>query len=262
MSAINFPERYSGFAERIDRFMDYIPILSTISNLIDLFIKVIFLRKQSKEGEQTSPVPHQFKHLESKTFGDCVLLLVPVLGNIIVPIRRYERKQSAEKKQIRNLFVKYEENPNIGTLRKIAELGSPVAQRLLGEHYLLTMPPMGTIDVIKSLEDWIFNPDPTVQYKSCFANLSPENRAEAIKWLEKPAKRRDANAIHVLGLFYLDQYGETEGDVAKIWYAKASKLALQMRQDFSTLVNLTHLMYLKKMRKREQPSTYLRLTKA
>lgn len=59
---------------------DYIPIVSTVNNIFVLFRKVkMFLSKKENHVQKS-----YYTHLKQKSFIKCVVLLVPVLGNILI----------------------------------------------------------------------------------------------------------------------------------------------------------------------------------
>ena len=66
-----------------DNTCDYVPFISTANNLIDLFLKCVVLPFLSREEIASS---HYYTHLEMKSIFRCVVLLIPVIGNIIVGI--------------------------------------------------------------------------------------------------------------------------------------------------------------------------------
>ncbi len=66
---------------QIDNICDYIPIVSTISNITDIFLKY------SKSEESTEfNSNHYYDHIQNKDIKRCVVLIVPVFGNIGVAI--------------------------------------------------------------------------------------------------------------------------------------------------------------------------------
>ncbi|NGY95796.1 MULTISPECIES: DUF4116 domain-containing protein [unclassified Neochlamydia] len=79
----------------IDRGADYIPIVSTVTNLVDIFQKVVVLPFKQKENISKNVY---YTHLDQKSFRRCLILLVPVLGNILVGI--YDVVRNKEKKAL------------------------------------------------------------------------------------------------------------------------------------------------------------------
>jgi hypothetical protein len=64
----------------IDNIADYIPLASTVTNLVDLFQKCVLLFVKDEAIRKS----HYFSHINDKRVLRCVVLLVPVVGNIIV----------------------------------------------------------------------------------------------------------------------------------------------------------------------------------
>lgn len=62
-----------------DRVMDFVPVLSTVTNLVNLFIKAVVLPLCSKE---TISKNHYFTYLNDKDSLTCIILSIPIFGNI------------------------------------------------------------------------------------------------------------------------------------------------------------------------------------
>lgn len=84
----------SSFLKRADQVCDYIPLVSTVSNLVNLFQKyVVFPRlEQGQPLEGSRFVYHA--HLKDKSFLKCILLSIPVLGTIFAFIFAKMRPQN------------------------------------------------------------------------------------------------------------------------------------------------------------------------
>jgi hypothetical protein len=79
---LNLNSSLNKFLVEIDSFLDYIPIVSTVSNLIDIFQKkAIIPHLQSNKSSVLKE--HYFCHINSKDSVRCVILLVPFLGNAL-----------------------------------------------------------------------------------------------------------------------------------------------------------------------------------
>lgn len=63
-----------------DQLCDYIPFLSTVTNLVDLFLKYVILET---EENYANPL---YTYLQDKNTLRCLTLLVPVLGNVLIAI--------------------------------------------------------------------------------------------------------------------------------------------------------------------------------
>jgi len=77
-----------------DNVCDYIPAVSTLSNLTDLFQKCLVLSFMS---DQTIVNNHYYTHLKNKSFLRCIVLLIPVIGNIIVGINDFANRKYKNK---------------------------------------------------------------------------------------------------------------------------------------------------------------------
>jgi hypothetical protein len=60
---------------------DYLPLASTITNLVDIFYKCVILPFLSQETIQQQPL---YTRLQEKSLARCCALLVPILGNIVI----------------------------------------------------------------------------------------------------------------------------------------------------------------------------------
>ncbi|HSX12421.1 MAG TPA: DUF4116 domain-containing protein [Rhabdochlamydiaceae bacterium] len=77
-------ESIRNFLIKADNICDYVPFLSTITNLIDIFQKAVIIPSMKKSTTVSSR--YYYTHLNEKNFSRCIALLVPILGNIIVAI--------------------------------------------------------------------------------------------------------------------------------------------------------------------------------
>lgn len=71
------------FSVTSDRVCDVVPVISTISNLRVLYQKFVDFPKLSRSAIQTD---RYYDHIDRKSFYRCVVLLVPVVGNICVVV--------------------------------------------------------------------------------------------------------------------------------------------------------------------------------
>ena len=81
------------FLVKADRVCDYVPLLSSVSNLVDLFQKCVVLPLMDKETIESN---HYFKHLDQKSFLRCLVLVIPVFGNLGVGIYDFSRSENAD----------------------------------------------------------------------------------------------------------------------------------------------------------------------
>ncbi|MBS4168300.1 hypothetical protein [Parachlamydia sp. AcF125] len=71
------------FLVKADQVSDYIPGISTVTNLVDLFQKFVVLPSKQKANISKS---HYYTYLQQKSFSRCLVLLIPVIGNIIIAV--------------------------------------------------------------------------------------------------------------------------------------------------------------------------------
>jgi hypothetical protein len=107
----------NNFFIKTDILCDYIPVLSTLSNLTVLFQKSVVIPNLSAPTTQNN---RYFTHIKDKSFTRCVILLIPLLGNILVgfhdiyrhlkpKFETYLKTKEAKKRDI--FFSKCTENP-------------------------------------------------------------------------------------------------------------------------------------------------------
>jgi TPR repeat protein len=68
----------------LDIAFDYIPVVSSISNLIEIFLKATVVPKNKIAARD-----HYYTHLQEKHYKRCLVLLIPVIGNIKVALNDY-----------------------------------------------------------------------------------------------------------------------------------------------------------------------------
>ncbi|MGR3951565.1 MAG: hypothetical protein QRY74_01400 [Chlamydia sp.] len=101
-----------------DTYLDYIPIVSTVTNLINIIQKCIILPILAPAIRKN----RYYKHIDTKKFAHCLFLLVPIIGNIAIPLikrkleqdkkREQERYQAEEKQRQQNIAIlKYQPDP-------------------------------------------------------------------------------------------------------------------------------------------------------
>lgn len=90
---VSFQEKICKF----DKVCDYIPIVSTFTNLIDLVSKAI-LSVFGSNGTQ----PKSFHaYLDKKPVGECIALLIPVFGNAYV----FSKRTHADEKKAKEAYI-------------------------------------------------------------------------------------------------------------------------------------------------------------
>lgn len=83
---------------KTDCFCDYVPFVSSITNLVDLFQKCVVLPFIECVvlpfiDNATITSNHYYKHINEKSFVRCFLLVIPVIGNLIVGIYDLYKKK-------------------------------------------------------------------------------------------------------------------------------------------------------------------------
>ncbi len=73
---------------RADQFLDYIPVASTVNNIVNIFLKHVVLPQMSPERIDSN---RYYTYIDKKSFLQCSLLLIPVL-NIYVAIYSYRQR--------------------------------------------------------------------------------------------------------------------------------------------------------------------------
>lgn len=119
---------FSNFLVNMDKTIDFIPGLSTVSNLFDLFLKYKFL--QNKPATEIKSNPY-YTHIEEKDSHLSVVLCVPVLGNAIHIVRTLAKAipfQIAVACEMAGNFSKAEE-----FYKKSAEQGDGFAYEKIGD---------------------------------------------------------------------------------------------------------------------------------
>lgn len=91
MSAVN------NILVNTDYFCDYIPLVSSLTNLVDLFQKCVVLPLMDKSEIASN---HYYNYLDQKSFFRCFVLVIPVVGNIIVGIYDFSKKKRDDNVEI------------------------------------------------------------------------------------------------------------------------------------------------------------------
>lgn len=79
---------------KIDNVCDYLPGLSTVTNLVDLFQKCVTLTLISKKTILNN---HYFRTLTHKSPLRCIILLIPLFGNILVGVYDFANRKHSFK---------------------------------------------------------------------------------------------------------------------------------------------------------------------
>lgn len=116
--------RISGahFAEA-DGICDYIPGLSTVSNLMDLFLKCVVKCLSEKTAKN-----RYWTHIKHKNLSRCCISLVPVLGNIYAVVKDYFQYKKDKIDRVATIaFHQKTQRRQAGTLAIIASRSSGIA---------------------------------------------------------------------------------------------------------------------------------------
>lgn len=109
----------------IDKFCDIVPLLSTVSNSVDIALKII-LSVVSLKIEITN---HYFKYIHKKSLFKCCTLLVPFAGQVIMLVivlrARYFYSQAVKKEQTEpeRAFKLYQQAANSGNIAATYKVG-------------------------------------------------------------------------------------------------------------------------------------------
>jgi hypothetical protein len=195
---------------RRSQCFDLIPVVSSFSNLIELFIRYVILPFKGAEAVKGS---RYFTHLKEKPLAHFLLLLVPVLGNIIVWMLNRSEKQklmaeigkdynSARLVQVfENLAPKFavdEEILDLLIMRDLEGLIYPVSRMAQQSRPL-------TITAIR-LRGWMFvHADPRLQSDEELIFLALEDWCPAAAHLpqEKAEQAVEKNPLSFLYLPHL-----------------------------------------------------------
>lgn len=78
---------------KMDRFCDYVPFVSTVSSLVDIFEKAMI---QTFCSDKTIKENRYFSHINGKSNERSAILLIPILGNIIVALGDMKIKNTVQ----------------------------------------------------------------------------------------------------------------------------------------------------------------------
>lgn len=83
MASVSSSCTFENILIKIDQYSDYVPVWSTVTNLIAIFEKYV--------GNwiccQTSSEDHEYcKYIQDKSYRRCALLLLPIIGNVVIAI--------------------------------------------------------------------------------------------------------------------------------------------------------------------------------
>lgn len=88
----------------VDNFCDYVPVISSASAILTVFLKcVVFPRKGITAGSDN----HFFRHLHHKSFTRLAVISIPVIGNILIALFDVVTKKYSNKS---NVLIEIENN--------------------------------------------------------------------------------------------------------------------------------------------------------
>lgn len=183
-------------AVSFDNFADYMPGLSTVTNLVDIFQKSIINMTKSEKPLSSS----YYAHLQNKSFLRCFTLLIPILGNIIIAIVDLVRHE-----QSKNLYKEYE-----GYLDKSKNtlIYPPAAQEYFKSFALQKLSQAAHLGHPKAMEK--------------FAETKTDIN-EAIYWYTKAACRGVDTAAFTLGhLYFFNKGGKDNKSLAIEWWNQSA----------------------------------------
>lgn len=89
----------ANFLTIADNIWDYIPIISTISSIVNLFIKIVVLPWMDPATVKNNSY---FRHLHYKNFDRLVILCVPIFGNIVFGVIDFLNREFNSKPYVLN----------------------------------------------------------------------------------------------------------------------------------------------------------------
>ena len=104
---------FSDFLIQTDKTAERIPLVSTVTNLVDIFLKYVVFPKMKSENINNN---HYFTHLNNKKAIRCIILLIPVLGNIVVGIYDFIKKQEVDETKATQ---KVSQSQNLNNSKKV-----------------------------------------------------------------------------------------------------------------------------------------------
>jgi hypothetical protein len=85
------------FLKITDTFCDYVPFVSTATNFVDLAQKFIVMKLIEPAIRKSS---RYYTHLHNKSAIRCIILLIPMIGNIVFVIYDFLNKKYNDKQFI------------------------------------------------------------------------------------------------------------------------------------------------------------------
>lgn len=238
MNSIN---RISQTLITCDNWADKLPLVSSVTNLINLFLKCL----SNCFPNQNFNKNHYFEYLKTKSFSDCLILLLPGIGNIYFYYHHKQKnKVETPSKEKENIEIKNTElSENKPKLNELNKDGSKQPN-----------PPVNQPkEKIKDKKDQLHSPHVSSNLsedevsKMQFSLIDPQDRKNRLflegRALELNSNFKDAidkykqaaQQNHPLAMFYLAKCYSSQSNMAEAfkWFQEAAK-----HQHFESLLIL------------------------
>ncbi|MDF2549691.1 MAG: hypothetical protein K0S07_758 [Chlamydiales bacterium] len=181
--------KISEFFVQLDKIADHIPIVSTISNATDLFLKIFI-------PNSTPPEKTYRYHLQEKSKIRCALLLIPGV-NIVVALSENSIKKTFTENHFRKTNVDaFNELKRDQSL--IQSLGDPASNEISDLMFASEQMPQETYNAIKFKLEGFFEDDPLEDPMTKL--LKPLLWAQFLELVEE--KHNGQEAVHYYGEFF------------------------------------------------------------
>ena len=98
--------KISNILTKVDSVLDLVPVVSSITNLVDIFLKAVVFSKSTYANTKN----RYYTHLRNKTYTRCFVLLIPFVGNIIFGIIDFKNKWNKKDLVLEDETMKEKEN--------------------------------------------------------------------------------------------------------------------------------------------------------
>lgn len=233
------------FLSKLDQVSDYLPVISSVTNFIDIFQKCVIQRFLSEAFLQKS---HYYRHLRDKSILRCVILLIPVIGNIVILL--YDFINYRRGVHFLNLGLKLkggsfsEKQEAVKHFKVAVEKGNPIAMSHLAfMHSNGEGVPKNYVEAFKLYFRLLDTDAYEVESKlGLFFDNGlgvDRNYGEALKWYGRSAKKGISSSNYALGILHLHGRGVEQNEIKACGY-----FTLGAEQgDIDSMVQLGHLYY-------------------
>lgn len=214
---------------RLDNFFDKVPVASSVTNLIDIFLKCVPLRFVS---EATTLKSHYIRHLKEKSFFRCFILLIPGVGNLLVVLYDLINSRKADKhlKLAEGHFegTESEKEEALKNLRIAADRGNAQALSALGNKHLegdeVKRDPNQAIKLhIKAIDKGNSLSEYSLGAMFETGDGVEKSPSEAFRWYLRAALHGQEGAMHTVGLCYIDGEGIGKDEKKALeWFKRAA----------------------------------------